>query len=196
MNQVCYNHPSKEITQGALISDMKHHISISSFSDIISLKNSCSTITNVFNFEAYAKKMLDDNSNSHTMIVFGIDNFKEINNSYGNATGSELLSYVQIILNSYIPEPNLFCQLHSDCFAIFLENYNDIDIALLTIQLTEEISNCNIEFKPKLSFGICKAGFSDSNICSLWGRALYARRSIKTDAGQLMADYYEIAANA
>ncbi len=195
MNQPCFDQRSKEISQDVLTSDMCHNISIRGYSDYITLDNSYISISNIFHFEASAKKMLNDNSdsNSHIMIVFGIDNFKEINKCYGFAVGNELLSYVQIILKSYIDEPHLFCQLYSDSFAIFLENYSDIDLALLTIQLTEEITSYNLDIKPKLSFGICKADSSDFNIFSLCGRALFARRTIKTDAGQLMADYHEIA---
>jgi diguanylate cyclase (GGDEF)-like protein len=195
MNQKCFDQLSKEVSQDVLTSHMNDKISIRGYSEYTSLNNSCISISDIFHFEASAKKMLNNKSDfiSHIMIVFGIDNFKEINESYGYAVGNELLSYVQIILNSNIEKPHLYCQLYSDSFAIFLENYKDIDLALLTIQLTEEISSYHIDIKPKLSFGICKATTSDLNIPSLCGRALYARRTIKTDAGQLMADYHEIA---
>lgn len=195
MNQQCFDQRTKDVSQDTLTSDMNHMISSQEYTDYVTLNNSCMGISTFFNFEDSAKNMLDGDpdSNSHIMIVFGIDNFKEINDLCGTAVGNGLLFYIQTILKSYLHKPHLYCQLHSDCFAILLENYKDIDLALLTIQLTEEISNYKIDIIPKLSFGICKADSSDFNIFSLCGRALYARRSIKTDGKQLMADYNEIA---
>lgn len=160
----------------------------------ILLNNSNSNISDICDFEAAAEKMLklSSNTDSHIMIVFGIDNFNEINAYYGHSAGTELLSFVCNVLNSYVTEPNLYCQLHSESFAIFLENYKDIDLALLAIQLTEEISGFNKNYDTKISFGTCKASPTDQSISSLCSRALYARRTIKIDARQLLADYNEI----
>lgn len=163
-------------------------------SEYISFQHSNSSISDLNLFTTSAENMLNqkESNSSHIMIVFGIDNFNDINACYGNDSGNELLKYVHLTLKSYIPAPNLFCQLQSDSFAIFLEDYKNIDLALLAIQLTEEISNYNPKYMAKLSFGICKALPSDTNISPLCSRALYAKRTLKMKAPQLLADYNEL----
>lgn len=153
-----------------------------------------SFISSIHHFAETAAKMLSSNTYSHTyiMIIFGINNLSEINHCYGSAAGHGLICHIQKIIKSYIHEPNLYCHFNVDNFAIFMENCKDIDLALLVIQLTEEIADFNRGYNIKLSFGICKANHSDSSISSLLSRALYAKRSVKIDAYQLLVDYNEI----
>jgi GGDEF domain-containing protein len=145
-------------------------------------------------FVASAERLLQDNSNpySHTMIVFGINNFSDIITNYGFAAGEELAGYVKSVLKSYLQEPNLFCHYQAGSFAMFLEDYKDIDLALLVIQITEEITRYHKDYNLKLSFGVCKASPSASTFYCLYRRAMYAKSSVNTDAFQLLADYSEV----
>ncbi|HWT74070.1 MAG TPA: diguanylate cyclase [Mobilitalea sp.] len=135
-----------------------------------------------------------NNKNSYTMVVFDIDQFRNVNEFYGYPAGNELLYYIGVKLASKLEASNLFCRLCDDNYAVFLENYREIDIALLVIHLTEEISNYYPELQLKLSFGICRAEQSDVNITSLCSRAYYAKSTIKGKL-QLLANYDEVIIN-
>jgi GGDEF domain-containing protein len=145
-------------------------------------------------FKISAERMLYNSRNNgpHIMIVFGLNHLSDITADYGPITELELTCYVQDILKAYIPEPNLFCPLTSDTFAVFLENFKDIDVALLVIQLTEEISSFQKQNDITLSFGICKETPFLSNVLSLYNCALYAKESVKIDSLQFLADYSEL----
>lgn len=158
----------------------------------LSFNESDVPIANMKLFVESAERRLKNNSDNkaYTMIVFDIDSFSEINALYGRTTGNELLEHIAKILSSYVREPNLFCRVHDDNFALFLENYNKIDTALLVINLAEEISNYDME--AKLSFGICKVAPEDKDILSLCSKAFYAKSTIKGNEHQLLANYDEV----
>lgn len=141
-----------------------------------------------------ANELLNNQNNpeTHTMVVFSINHLKEINTRYGFDTGCELISYVHNILKAYINKPQLFSDFNTNHFAIFLNNYKKIDLALLVIQLTEEISNYNKDINITLSFGICQAGPLDDNINRIYKRALLAKNCIKSETFRFLADYNEI----
>lgn len=160
----------------------------------LSFNDSEIPISDMNNFIESAEKLLKNNKNgkTYTMIVFDIDNFREINSLYGYSTGNDILNHIAKILSSYIREPNLYCRVYDDNYALFLENYREIDIALLVIYLTEEISNYYIDLKTKLSFGICKTEPEDRNILSICSKAYFAKSTIKGKEHQLLANYDEV----
>lgn len=151
-------------------------------------------ISDMQRFSVTAERLLKQNffHHAYTMVVFDIDCFKKMNECLGYSHGDELLRYIEKTLQTYISAPNLFCRVHDDNFALFLEDYKEIDIALLVIQLTEEISKFASHVDINLSFGICKAEFAELDIPSLCSRAFYAKSTIKGKEQQLLADYDEV----
>lgn len=150
-------------------------------------------LSDMYHFAKSVENLLSNNTHaSYTMVVFDIDGFGKINDLYGHRMGDELLCHINKTLKSLIQNPNLYCRVYDDNFALFLENYKKIDIALLVIQLTEEISNYNPQLAAKLSFGICNAGKEGLDIPSLCSRAYYAKSTIKGIDYQLLANYDEL----
>jgi GGDEF domain-containing protein len=130
-------------------------------------------------------------NNLYSILVFDIDKFEEINNSDGIFLSNEVIALICSILECHIKEPNQYCYTNEN-FAILLENYKSIDVAMLVIQLSEEISNFFSTFKVKLSFGICIVNQSDQNISDLYIKACYAKSTIKGQNQQLLANYTEL----
>jgi GGDEF domain-containing protein len=149
--------------------------------------------TGIFHFTEAAEKLLKSNpeNNSYALLAFDIDQFSEINKLYGSSLTNELITHINSILKNHIKEPNLFCNINEN-FAILLENYKSIDIAMLVIQLSEEISCLYPELKIKLAFGICMAGQFEQKFSSLYKRAFYAKNTIKGQDQQLLANYTEL----
>lgn len=147
-------------------------------------------------FQKSADEALRLNKNhSHIMIVFDIDDFHDINQICGQSVGNEILKHIEDTLKSTISLPNLYCRLFDDNFAIFLEGYKDIDVALLVIQLSEDISGYYTDLKIKLSFGTSKADPSDTYVSSLCSRAYFAKSTIKGKGRHWLGSFNEIIQN-
>ena len=151
-------------------------------------------ISDMQRFSIAAEQLLKQNlfHHAYTMVVFDIDCFRKVNEIIGYSRGDDLLQYIEHTLQTYISVPDLYCRVHDDNFALFLADYKEIDIALLVIQLTEEISKFASPVDINLSFGICKAEFAELDIPSLCSRAIYAKSTIKGKEQQLLADYDEV----
>ncbi len=123
---------------------------------------------------------------SYAILAFDIDNYIELIKLYGDFASNELMAQVHKTLQNHIKQPHMYngCV---DKFVILLENYKSIDVALLVIELSEEIYS----FCPdiKLSFGICIAGPSDRDISTLYKRARLAKNSIKGLNQPILANY-------
>lgn len=160
----------------------------------ISIDNPNLPISDLHQFFLASEDLLKDisDNNSYTMVVFDIDNFSKINKLYGYNTGNNLLTHIGSTIKSNLGEPNLYCRLHDDNFALLLENYREIDIALLVIQLAEEINHFNRLLQLKLSFGICKVDSNDYTIPNLCTRAYYAKSTIKGNSQHLLANYDDV----
>lgn len=145
--------------------------------------------TNLQFQESAEATLKNGKDHSHTMIVFDIDKFHDIIEYYGYDTANEVLAQIELILKAYIQQPSLYCRLCNDNFVILLQDYKDIDVAMLAIQLTEELSGYYAD--TKLSFGISKAD-TGADISSLYRRAYYAKNTVKGRGRHLLANFNEI----
>ena len=145
-------------------------------------------------FESLARNLLTEDRGLcyYNMIVFDVDQFSEINRRYGYLVGNNFLAYIESVLKANVQEPDLYCRLYDDHFALFLKDCKDIDLALYVIQLSEEVSKFSPEINNKLSFGICRTDSLNLDILSLCNCAIYAKNTIKGQACQFLANYNEL----
>jgi len=149
-------------------------------------------IHNLLKFTIDAEVILKKNvDKTYAIIVFDIDKFRIINDLYGSKEGDEVLKYIGRILKSNISQPNLYCRMYADNFAILLEYKKDAELALLTITLAEEIAKYPLELEVMISFGICKVDNGGTAVNTLCDRASLAKKTVKGNVLQLLAFYDE-----
>ncbi len=113
------------------------------------------TTTNLYNYFKL-KKYLDKNID-YALILLNIDNFKNINDTYGMIVGDEVLKAIASVLKSVIKFGKLF-RIHGDEFMILSKDISEnsaLEIARdIQNRFTKSIIVLNIEFEITFSIGI------------------------------------------
>jgi hypothetical protein len=147
--------------------------------------------SNVYDFTVSTEFLLKNNPyHTHTLLVFDIKSLNEIESEA--LINSSFSNYVDTIIHSNTQKPDLYCRLNDKTVIVLLENYSSIDVAMLVINLNEDIANYKPEYNIKLKFGTCIAEDFEIDIISLYRRAYFAMSTIKDNEQQLMANYNEI----
>jgi diguanylate cyclase (GGDEF)-like protein len=121
-----------------------------------------------------------------SLAIFDLDDFKEINDSYGHSTGDLALQNVCLAVNKMINKEDLIARFGGDEFVLLLPN-QDINSAL---QLVDEIKNTINKIKIEntllsLSFGIAELqdGEDFTQLFNRTDKALY--RSKQSGGNQI-----------
>jgi len=85
--------------------------------------DSLTGLSNRYYFNKHLNKHLNkaDPDKEFSLVLLDIDNFKNVNDVYGHATGDELLKAFADILKSTLPQNVLFARIGGDEFAILLD---------------------------------------------------------------------------
>ncbi len=102
----------------------------------------------------YTKAIISSNDDKiHYMIMFDVDNFKSINDTYGHLFGDEVLSKIAMILNSNLNGRGIAGRFGGDEFYIFTNNVKNIDD--LRILLTSMRKKLQYAFDSRVEdFGV------------------------------------------
>lgn len=85
-------------------------------------------LLNRSSFAALVENVLQNRKDKrHAFLMLDIDNFKQINDTFGHATGDELLGTVAQKLQATFREQDLIGRMGGDEFAVFLVDINDRD---------------------------------------------------------------------
>lgn len=93
-----------------------------------------------------------------SLVIFDIDNFKEVNDRYGHLAGDETIIEVARSFHKTIRTNDIACRFGGDEFAVILPNTNAGQAELFAKRLRREITNATIEKqtgKVSISIGIC-----------------------------------------
>ena len=150
------------------------------------------TLTNLPNrsfFKAYLEKSIAraiGDKEEIALVIFDLDRFKDINDSYGHSIGDELLKEVASRVLSRLRDCDLVVRLGGDEFGVILENlHNQDDIAqitkdiITTIALPYKLSN-GAEIHINSSAGIViapKDGKSVEELLQYSDSALYQAKN-------------------
>lgn len=97
-------------------------------------------------------------NNSLAVFFLDIDNFKDINDSFGHFTGDKTLIEVANILKTLFTKDDIICRYGGDEFIIVLNNYSDLyqiyTIAQLICNNISEIKFPTKDIKTSCSIGI------------------------------------------
>ncbi|MDF2510524.1 MAG: hypothetical protein K0S04_390 [Herbinix sp.] len=145
-------------------------------------------------FTDSAEELLNSNTQKHsyTMLIFDVTLLGGASESCSLSAFRDLISYIGSMLKNYVPEPNLFCQINSNTFAILMKDCKAVDVALLAISLTEEANQFHPGSMVKLTFGSCLADRRKIDIIALCRQAYYAKNTITDQNHQILADYNEL----
>ena len=155
------------------------------------LENSANidALTGIYNrryFEGAAAKMAEVAAKSDVMafvIIFDIDHFKKINDTYGHPAGDKVLKMVAEIVKHSFRSNDLFARYGGDEFILFLFNLSKTTVCELIERIRKKINETLIEFdgvqvQISASFGIapvCPENDLNSTI-SYADQALYTAK--------------------
>ena len=71
------------------------------------------------------------------MLLFDLDNFKGINDTYGHETGDKILIKVVTTLKKVFRGDDCICRIGGDEFVVFFENSGDIERRLIESKINQ-----------------------------------------------------------
>ncbi len=96
-----------------------------------------------------------------SLIMFDLDNFKEINDTYGHLAGDKVLKEVGNILRNYLRAKDVAARTGGEEFAVILPGITKDEALLVAERLRKVISNHTVEYDGKkidftASFGVAE----------------------------------------
>lgn len=118
-----------------------------------------------FNEELYISLSMFKRYNDKTsLILFDIDKFKQINDTYGHLVGDKILKKLSAIVQENIRECDILARWGGEEFALILPK-TDLEKAILTAKkIREKILSCDFKIEQKVtcSFGITTYTLEDT----------------------------------
>ena len=110
-----------------------------------------------------------------SLILFDLDRFKDVNDTFGHAAGDEVLRQVASVCKSNLREIDIFARLGGDEFVILLAETDAQTAAQTARRLEDKILAIDFPWKHKVrigfSYGIASLQGADKNIDHLMARA-------------------------
>ncbi|MBU2879084.1 MULTISPECIES: putative bifunctional diguanylate cyclase/phosphodiesterase [Alteromonadaceae] len=144
--------------------------------------------------EAVAK--LVESEKFVVLMMFDLDDFKKVNDSYGHTIGDELLREAAARFQSALDENGIVCRLGGDEFAILLNNVEDIKSAIkvaekLLDRFRAPINVAQLRFYVSTSVGFAHTSSAETNVNELIRCADIAMYHAKNDGGNCIKLYIE-----
>jgi diguanylate cyclase (GGDEF)-like protein len=143
----------------------------------LALKDSLTNVLNRLALEEYSKT-LDTTKSNVAMIFFDIDNFKDINDTYGHQAGDEVLSHIADIVSMNIRKEDIFARYGGDEFVIIVKESDDV--FRFAQKLRHIIENENFNSKNvTISMGISNFEMGDDifSVLKKADKALYLAKN-------------------
>lgn len=139
---------------------------------------------------------LSDNPGPHLFVVMDLDNFKEINDSFGHQYGDKVLKEVAQVLQHTFRRGDIIARLGGDEFAVLLINAADYEIMKpifekLCRKLSKTYSEDGKTVKISASFGIAVAPEQGTAFAELYQKADLALYQVKNKSKSDFKYYQE-----
>lgn len=102
--------------------------------------------------KVYNRRILDENIDYDVLAMCDIDNFKEINDTYGHNVGDEILIEIANKLKSMVRNTDIICRYGGDEFTILFRNCSMEDVMKRMERIKESINN--LEVKQNLNISV------------------------------------------
>ena len=163
-----------------LIARVKTQLKLKQLIKHLDFIGSYDQLTGIYNrrkFFTLAHELFNKNIDNLYAVMIDIDKFKLVNDTYGHATGDEVIKKITKIISMEVTEGSIFGRLGGEEFAI-IANYSsygdikkDIEKIRLLIEKTNILSDNNELIKFTISEGLAKASTDTKNLDELLKQA-------------------------
>ena len=172
-----------------IIKYIKEHLKLLDTAKSLEHSFNYDLLTDLYNRNAF-ERHLQTLRRPHIIIV-NIDDFKQINDVYGNDFGNKVLKNVSTYIKDYIKlsyQANIY-RLGGDEFGILFDNINSAHALEISYDLEEKISKRAFMVEPlKLSISV---SIASNNISPILENADLALKEIKKDKTKKVIEYKE-----
>jgi diguanylate cyclase (GGDEF)-like protein len=151
-------------------------------------------LTKVFNRRAYDEQLLltilnfkDEKLETFSLIIFDIDNFRDVNNNYGHQAGDRILVAVAEIVSNTLRSNDFVFRYGGDEFVILLPDANLQSAAMVAEKLRSAVDSVQFHLykdkpdyiKISISVGVSEVRHNDTSatILSRADKALYVSKN-------------------
>ncbi len=103
----------------------------------LNFKASHDELTGAYNRSGYQLLLTGIDLSSTYMLLFDVDNFKRINDTYGHETGDEVLKKLVRVLKSNFRSDDYICRIGGDEFVVFMVHATETQHDLIVQKINE-----------------------------------------------------------
>jgi len=150
--------------------------------EMATLKSLTDALTGLHNRDYLEKKLqaLLDEGHAGALFMIDLDNFKEINDTYGHIVGDKTLQLFAEVLKNYSREDDIICRLAGDEFVTFYPELTEREIAAkkagdIIRTFAEKMASLGYPGVVSVSIGImlAKGGEEFTNLYNMADKSLY-----------------------
>lgn len=138
-------------------------------SDVIQMhykKSILDSLTNIYNrryFIDYVKSPEVNHAETHALIICDLDDFKDINDTYGHQQGDQAIKAFATLLKDHISRDDIVARIGGEEFAIFLRNMSAAEAEIVAQRICDLTKTLNFTdgdttYGITASFGIATFG--------------------------------------
>ncbi|MBO5342367.1 MAG: diguanylate cyclase [Lachnospiraceae bacterium] len=173
------------------IEDLRKNLSISARKDVLT------GLWNRKQLEDEVERYLDETGQKAVFIIMDIDNFKQVNDTYGHIMGDAVLECAGKILKNSVGPRDIAARIGGDEFAVFLKgDYSEEEIVeyceMIIHQLEEDIADViNNKDIVTVSMGIAQVPVDGYDYLSLYTKADKALYFVKQNGKNDFHFFYQ-----
>jgi len=135
-----------------------------------------------------------------SLIIFDIDDFKKINDTYGHDAGDLILKRISELVKANIRQEDIFCRIGGEEFVIILKQIDIFGAYVVSEKLRKIVETTNFTYKDKtikttISLGVAEFGKNDTKetLFKKADRALYVSKTSGKNMSYLFfGDFMEV----
>ena len=116
------------------------------------------------------KKLSDRYGRVFSLIMFDIDNFKQINDSFGHDVGDKVLKEYAKLIKSTLRDSDIFCRTGGEEFGIILPEITLDDAIKVAQKIRKKVESANLVVPITISLGVVEYKTNET-IDNLYARA-------------------------
>jgi len=167
--KILYNEKEYYFTAGiSLISEENGHYSVI-FADVTEEKiyqkelehtNITDPLTKIRNRYYYNEQIKKESASSNryfyplSLVIFDMDHFKKINDSYGHDVGDKVLIEYTRLITMYLRDSDIFCRIGGEEFALILPHVNKSDAYKIADKIRMKVQDHKQILAITMSFGV------------------------------------------